>query len=192
MPDFPVLHLLSSETVMVRASLRLFRQIEPLTRPSNPFSTQSPPIYSIGLSYASKDSPPFVSTSEPMPYGFANQRDKHGRISQITSFVDASLSRPAGRGVLNEAAVGGWDDRISLETKKWGAGEDFFCIADQYWNVSVSGGDRADASRRIMLPHREHGFSTWGSRTVLAVGAIGSTLRSSLRRSCTFSLNLRN
>ena len=122
---------------MFRPSSRLLRHLEPLTRKSHPFTAQSPATYHIGLSYASKNSPPFESPPHPFQYGFANRQSSSGFTPKITSFITDSLSRPAGRGELNEAAIGGWDERISLETRKWGAGEDFFCVVDREWMVGT-------------------------------------------------------
>ena len=122
---------------MFHPSSRLLRQLEPLARALNPFTSQSTATYHIGLSYASKNSPPFVSSPHPFQYGFANRQSSSGLAPKITSFIEDSLSRPAGRGELSEAAIGGWDERISLETRKWGAGEDFFCVVDREWKVGA-------------------------------------------------------
>jgi len=117
-------------------SLRI--PLKRVLRKYQPFTPQSPATYSIGLSYASKNSPPFIPPYAEAPrYGFANLRDANGFIPKVTAFVEDCLSRQAGRGVLNETAVGGWDDKISVETRRWGAGEDFFCIADREWTVSM-------------------------------------------------------
>ena len=121
---------------MVHVTLRRFRQLHHLARPKPIFVPQSPATFHIGLSYASKNSPPFIpSTSKSNSYGFANLRDPNGFIPRITAFVEDTLSRRAGRGILDQTAVGGWDDRIGLETRRWGAGEDFFCIVDREWIV---------------------------------------------------------
>jgi hypothetical protein len=42
--------------------------------------------------------------------------------------VNQALGRRAGRGVLSGEVVGGWDEGLREETRKWGAGEDFFAI----------------------------------------------------------------
>ena len=47
----------------MRVSPRLLRQLKPLTS-DFAFSSRSPAIYSLGVSYASKNSPPFVSDKE--------------------------------------------------------------------------------------------------------------------------------
>lgn len=89
--------------------------------------------YAIGLSYASKASPPFVPPkSQPEPYGFAGQQSKLGR------WVDGMLDLRAGRGELSGGVEGGWTDAMQLESKRWGAGEDFFALVDNGGYVSAA------------------------------------------------------
>ena len=122
----------------MRFSLPLLRQLPPQTRSTPYFSPKNHATYSIGLSYASKNSPPFVPPDSQAPtYGFAGRRDPNGLLSKVTAFVEESLARRAGRGVLDQTLIGGWDPRIVEETRRWGAGEDFFCIADREWTVSA-------------------------------------------------------
>ena len=87
--------------------------------------------YAISLSYASKASPPFVPpNSQPEPYGFAAQQNKLGR------WVDGMLNLRAGRGELSGGVEGGWTDAMQVESKRWGAGEDFFALVDNGGYVS--------------------------------------------------------
>ena len=128
---------------MLRLSPLLRRYLSPIHRPALPFTAQNPATYSLGLSYASKNSPPFVPIGSEAPQkGFAKRAERNGLIPRISAFVENGLSRRAGRGVLSEAAVGGWDDRIALDCKTWGAGEDFFCILDREWTVSLTSRSR--------------------------------------------------
>jgi hypothetical protein len=88
--------------------------------------------YAIGLSYASKASPPFIPAgSQPEPYGFAGQPSKLGR------WVDGMLNLRAGRGELSGGVEGGWTDAMQVESKRWGAGEDFFALVDNGGYVSA-------------------------------------------------------
>ncbi|ORY29690.1 phosphatase 2C-like domain-containing protein [Naematelia encephala] len=93
---------------------------------SHSFSSHNHATYAIGLSYASKSSPPFVApNSSPKRYGFAKHK------TPIGHWVDYALSQPAGRGILSGGEPGGWGEEIRKEVERWGAGEDFFCIVDQ-------------------------------------------------------------
>ncbi|WWC90455.1 uncharacterized protein L201_005390 [Kwoniella dendrophila CBS 6074] len=88
--------------------------------------------YNLGLSYASKYSPPFVSPKTKIPpYGFMN-RDKN---DSITKWVNEMMDLPAGRGELKSASSSGNDqnqdqvaEKIKSDIRKWGAGEDFFAV----------------------------------------------------------------
>lgn len=48
------------------------------------------------------------------------------------------LSLRAGRGELRGGIEGGWDEGLGEETRKWGAGEDFFALVDGVGWVGVS------------------------------------------------------
>jgi protein phosphatase PTC7 len=114
---------------MVRVTRKLLKNLS-----SNPVShgTQAPPlIYSLGLSYAAKASPPFVAPDAQVPkYGFQGQTHKLGR------WVDEMMLIRAGRGEINEQALGGWDPSVVDRRIKYGAGEDFFGIVDGGGSVS--------------------------------------------------------
>ncbi|EIW68416.1 hypothetical protein TREMEDRAFT_16396, partial [Tremella mesenterica DSM 1558] len=91
--------------------------------------------YSLGLSYASKDSPPFIHPQAgPKKAGFAGQNNKIGR------WVEEMLSLRAGRGEL-EVGEGGWGEGNGEESKKWGAGEDFFTIVEGSGNTHLAVAD---------------------------------------------------
>lgn len=117
----------------MRPSLRV-RQLlaSPLSR-GPPFSSPNHATYALGLSYASKNSPPFVPSDSRAPrYGFAGTRygsgPNKGKKAEVGEWVErASLTR-AGRGELSTAAAGGWTEETQREVGKWGAGEDFFCL----------------------------------------------------------------
>lgn len=105
----------------------LLRSIHPVT--------QGPALtYALGLSYAAKQSPPFVPSSyQPGSAGFAGQKTPLGR------WVDLMKSLPAGRGELRKTNVeegqedlsdGGWGIDTAWQVRKWGAGEDFFAVVD--------------------------------------------------------------
>ena len=97
-----------------------------------------PLLFSLGLSYASKNSPPFVPPGSNPPksvppssqlrangrYGFAGQRHRTAR------WVDDMLRLRAGRGELSSSTEGGWNERLAEEVRRWGAGEDFFAVVD--------------------------------------------------------------
>ncbi|ORX38264.1 phosphatase 2C-like domain-containing protein [Kockovaella imperatae] len=111
----------------MKPSARLLRALKPLTSDYT-FSSRSPAIYSLGLSYASKNSPPFVPKNERAPrYGYAGYRNDHG-AALISEWVKSSLDRRAGRGELTVDKPGGWDERLQDETRRWGAGEDFYAV----------------------------------------------------------------
>jgi protein phosphatase PTC7 len=116
---------------MVRPSRTLLKNLA-----SNPLShaTQAPPlVYSLGLSYAAKASPPFVSPEAEVPKtGFQGQNHKLGK------WVDEMMLIRAGRGEINEQAVGGWDPSVVDRRIKYGAGEDFFGIVDGGGCVSLA------------------------------------------------------
>ena len=40
------------------------------------------------------------------------------------------MDRRAGRGDLSAGKPGGWDEALQDEVRRWGAGEDFFAVAD--------------------------------------------------------------
>ena len=120
---------------MPRSTLSLRKALQPL-KSSYQWSSSSPPVYSIGLSYAGKDSPPFNHPSERQSKtGFANT--KRG-LSPIRDWVIEHGSITAGRGELESTAVGGWTEEVKDRVKKWGAGEDFFSIEGLSSSLSVS------------------------------------------------------
>jgi protein phosphatase PTC7 len=70
-------------------------------------------------------SPPFVKPEAEIPKtGFQGQSHKLGK------WVDEMMLIRAGRGEINEQAVGGWDPSVVDRRIKYGAGEDFFGIVD--------------------------------------------------------------
>lgn len=122
---------------MPTPSIRLLQALKPL-RSSYSFSSSSPAVYSIGLSYAGKDSPPFVPPRSQYPRtGFAHLPT--GKSDRIREWVRRSGDIPAGRGELQSAVVGGWTKEAMESVRKWGAGEDFFSIEAPGLEQSVSG-----------------------------------------------------
>jgi hypothetical protein len=108
---------------MVRATSLLLRTLH--TPPVSHTPSRSPLIYSLGLSYASKSSPPFVPpNAQPDGTGFAGKPSKVGR------WVDEMLSLRAGRGELQGGIEGGWSEETQMATRRWGAGEDFFALVE--------------------------------------------------------------
>ncbi|WWD19300.1 hypothetical protein CI109_103758 [Kwoniella shandongensis] len=100
--------------------------------------------YSLGLSYASKSSPPFLQPGEkPKPYGFLNKDTDLGR------WVGNMMDLEAGRGELSSSSAGGWSEGVREEVRRWGAGEDFFAI------------ERAKGDLHIAL---SDGVGGWGDR----------------------------
>lgn len=121
---------------MPRPSTFLLKQLAPL-KSSHTWSSTSPAIYSIGLSYAGKDSPPFVPPNSKFPRtGFSNLPT--GKSDKIREWVRASGKLPAGRGELDSAVAGGWTEEVKERVMKWGAGEDFFAIETPWTVHSVS------------------------------------------------------
>lgn len=113
----------------MRISFRLCQ----LAQPAHQFTSYNHATYAIGLSYAGKNSPPYVSpNSRPPRYGFLGARSKVGE------WVDRALGQRAGRGVLSQSVAGGWDSEVQAEVKRWGAGEDFFCIVDKLRTVRTN------------------------------------------------------
>jgi protein phosphatase PTC7 len=93
--------------------------------------------YHLGLSYAAKQSPPFVAPGEPPASGgFASRSpipdDSKKAKGKLTRWVDAMKLLPAGRGELrpSDSPDGGWDAGLRERVWKWGAGEDFFAVVD--------------------------------------------------------------
>jgi len=99
--------------------------------------------YHLGLSYAAKQSPPFIPPNgRPASAGFATplpgdkQLDENGAPlppkSKLTKWVEGMKLLPAGRGELraSNADDGGWDQDLRERVWKWGAGEDFFAVVD--------------------------------------------------------------
>ena len=129
-------HSLSSHPpIMPRPSSVLLRALSPL-KSTYQWSSSSPPVYSIGLSYAGKDSPPFVSpNARPPRTGFAHLPS--GKADHIREWVRASGKITAGRGELESTAVGGWTDAVRDQVAKWGAGEDFFALEGLDASISV-------------------------------------------------------
>ncbi|KAK8854563.1 hypothetical protein IAR55_003302 [Kwoniella newhampshirensis] len=105
--------------------------------------------YSIGLSYSSKSSPPFLQPGEKVrPYGFLEKQE-----TEIGKWVGQMMDLEAGRGELVSSALGGWGQDVRDQVRKWGAGEDFFAVqsvkGDLHLALSdgVGGwGDRVDPS----------------------------------------------
>lgn len=111
---------------MPRISSRVLQAL-PSLRSGYTFTSSSPAVYSVGVSYAGKDSPPFVHPSTPYPRtGFASMPT--GKADKIRQWVRDSALIPAGRGELESAVVGGWTKESMERVGKWGAGEDFFAI----------------------------------------------------------------
>ncbi|OCF40702.1 hypothetical protein I317_05474 [Kwoniella heveanensis CBS 569] len=121
--------------------------------------------YSLGLSYASKDSPPFIPPGQKAkPYGFlpyaqsasssnGSSAKEQGGPSEIGRWVEEMMDLPAGRGELKSSEKGGWAEETRDRVKKWGAGEDFFGVQnvgnDLHLNLSDGVGgwsDKADPS----------------------------------------------
>ena len=110
---------------MPRLSQSLLQAL-PSLRSSYAFTSSSPAIYSVGVSYAGKDSPPFVHSTTPYARtGFAGMPT--GKADRIRQWVRDSGNIPAGRGEL-ESGVGGWSKESMERVGKWGAGEDFFAL----------------------------------------------------------------
>lgn len=111
---------------MVRRTTILLRQLPALTS-KHVFNT--PAIYSLGISYAGKDSPPFISPGQPpSKAGFAHVGHDKRAAWGIRDWVNESLSIRAGRGELDKGSKGGWKDDMADQVGRWGAGEDFFAI----------------------------------------------------------------
>lgn len=88
----------------------------------------------MGLSYAAKQSPPFVHPNTlPGTLGFG-AKDGPEAQTKIAKWVDGMRALPAGRGELKptdgEEGDGGWDEELQGRVRKWGAGEDFFAVFD--------------------------------------------------------------
>jgi len=108
---------------MVRPSRTLLKNLA--SNPVNHGTQASPLLFNLGLSYAGKVSPPFISPDAEIPKtGFQGQQHKLGK------WVDEMMLMRAGRGEINEQAVGGWDPSVVDRRIKYGAGEDFFGIVD--------------------------------------------------------------
>lgn len=115
---------------MVRPSRSLLKSLS--NNPVIHATQNSPLVYSLGLSYAGKASPPFISPEAEVPkYGFQGQTHK------LAKWVDEMMLLRAGRGEINEQAVGGWDPSVVDRRIKYGAGEDFFGIVDGGGWVSI-------------------------------------------------------
>ena len=130
----------------------LVRQLPKLTS-SHSFTTPSPAIYSIGISYAGKDSPPFATPSSTLPRsGFANVGHGMREAWHIRDWVREMLSQRAGRGELSGEMAGGWKEGIQEQVRKWGAGEDFFAIVNKTNDqVRVSISDSATTQYRSFI-----------------------------------------
>lgn len=125
-------------------------RVSALLRSIHPVTGQPALTYALGLSYAAKQSPPFVPpTYKPASAGFAGQKTPLGR------WVDLMKSLPAGRGELRETPIeegkedlsdGGWGIDTAWQVRKWGAGEDFFAVVDGGNFVSI----REDGERRAV------------------------------------------
>ncbi|WVQ68547.1 uncharacterized protein L199_006756 [Kwoniella botswanensis] len=106
--------------------------------------------YSLGLSYASKYSPPFIAPNQKIePYGFMHRDKDDG----IVRWVNEVMDFPAGRGELTSGQDGGWSQSVQKDVRKYGAGEDFFGIqrVGNDLHLSLSDGvggwtDRVDPS----------------------------------------------
>lgn len=109
---------------MVRGT-QILRQVGSSSHPVSHATQKSPLVYSLGLSYASKASPPFVPPrSQPQGYGFAGQNHRLGK------WVDEMMRLRAGRGELQGEKEGGWEEDLDQRRIKWGAGEDFFGVCE--------------------------------------------------------------
>jgi hypothetical protein len=129
----------SFRRIMPKITSRLLQAL-PSLRSSYSFSSSSLATYSVGISYAGKDSPPFVQSSTPYPRtGFASMPT--GKADRIRQWVRDSGSIPAGRGELASAVIGGWTKDLMERVSKWGAGEDFFAmeVPDMLRSVSARG-----------------------------------------------------
>lgn len=98
--------------------------------------------YHLGLSYAAKQSPPFVPASAtPASPGFASLTldpvadDEGNQLppkpkTKLARWVEGMKLLPAGRGELRASKEedGGWDKDLRERVWKWGAGEDFFAV----------------------------------------------------------------
>ncbi|WVQ77656.1 hypothetical protein IAR50_007344 [Cryptococcus sp. DSM 104548] len=99
------------------------QRLTPLLRRNNSSASVSPlyphaPVYSyaMGLSYAAKYSPPFISTKQEIkPYGLDQKEDEVGE------WVREMLDLNAGRGDIRASL-----QEIKEVRRKYGAGEDFF------------------------------------------------------------------
>nr|XP_019044982.1 hypothetical protein I302_06898 [Kwoniella bestiolae CBS 10118]OCF23912.1 hypothetical protein I302_06898 [Kwoniella bestiolae CBS 10118] len=125
-----------------------FKSTSPTISPLYP--TSSSYNYSLGLSYASKYSPPFIPPNQKIPpYGFMSRDKDDG----ITKWVNEMMDFPAGRGELTSGQDGGWTEEVRKGVRRWGAGEDFFGIqrVGNDLHLSLSDGvggwtDRVDPS----------------------------------------------
>lgn len=121
--------------VFTSPTMRVSKRVLNLASHPVTFQKQSPPLlYSLGLSYAAKHSPPFVlPQSLPGTLGFG-AKDGQEAQTKIAKWVDSMRALPAGRGELQptegEVGDGGWDEELQGRVRKWGAGEDFFAIVD--------------------------------------------------------------
>ena len=110
----------------------------PKLNSNHTFSSASPAVYSIGLSYAGKDSPPFVPPDAKYPKtGFGHMPRAQG--GAIRDWVLRSGEILAGRGEIHGGAAGGWKEDVRDRVKAWGAGEDFFVVETPDTPQSVSG-----------------------------------------------------
>ncbi|OCF75713.1 hypothetical protein I204_03005 [Kwoniella mangroviensis CBS 8886] len=151
--------LLRSALSLSRSSLSIGSSLRHSIRSHN--SSSSPTIsplyphsstnsYSLGLSYASKYSPPFIAPNQKIkPYGFMNRDKENG----IVRWVNEMMDFPAGRGELTSGQDGGWSESVQKDVRKYGAGEDFFGIqrVGNDLHLSLSDGvggwtDRVDPS----------------------------------------------
>lgn len=93
---------------------------------SRPTYSSRPLAFHLGLSYASKDSPPFLSVAE------ANARPQigFGDETRIGRWKRAMLERGGGRSELFATKEDSeTSEKIQVEQRRrWGAGEDFFLI----------------------------------------------------------------
>ncbi|WVQ79590.1 hypothetical protein IAT38_001690 [Cryptococcus sp. DSM 104549] len=108
-------------TTLLRRSLQTSTSTPPPLYPSSPLYT-----YSLGLSYAGKESPPFVEGNKKVePYGFMSEAN-----TEIGKWVAGMVALRAGRGDFQQ--------EVDEARKKWGAGEDFFSIEDARGDLHIA------------------------------------------------------
>ncbi|ODN73015.1 hypothetical protein L202_08413 [Cryptococcus amylolentus CBS 6039] len=148
-------------------------RLAPLLRRANS-TTVSPlyphaPVYSyaMGLSYAAKYSPPFISTKQEIkPYGLDHKQDEVGE------WVREMLDLNAGRGDIRASL-----EEIKEVRRKYGAGEDFFGLTstrgDLHLAVSDGVGGWSETLDASLFPQLLCYYYTKAARD-LAMSSTGS------------------